>query len=407
MPGRYRISSAELAENRHHRTGLILLTGGTGFLGSHIAAHLLREGYRLVLLARPDKQLGARERMDRLWDWFGLASALRERARVIESRIDRPDLGLDPGAHSNLLESVDGIVHCASDTSFLKRKRAEIESVNIEGARHILDFAAQGRCTVFHLVSTAYVAGRTSSPCREELARPAGFTNIYEETKCRAEWLATQACREAGIQLSIYRPSIVYGDSKTGRSLIFNALYYPVRTAVFLRRLFEADIRERGGRRALEMGVHLDGDGWMFMPIRMAVGEGGGISLVPVDYFVRAFAAIWEEALEGGIFHIVNPRLKKIRDIIGYATRLFRIRGIEAVERFDSDRHPRNALEALFDCYLEAYNPYIQDMRIFDTKNAGPILERKGLRCPKLDYDVFSRCMTYAVDVDWGAKLFS
>jgi nucleoside-diphosphate-sugar epimerase len=407
MTGQYRISSPKLAGNRRDRTGLILLTGGTGFLGSHIAAHLLQEGYRVVLLARSDKRLGARERMDRLWNWFGLAPALREHARVVEGRIDRPGLGLDPGTHSNLLESVDEIVHCASDTSFSERKRAAVEMVNIGGTRHILDFAARGRCAVFHLVSTAYVAGRTSGLCSEELAGPPGFTNIYEETKCRAEWLAAESCREAGIRLSIYRPSIVYGHSETGRSLIFNALYYPVRTAVFLRNLFEADIRERGGRRAVEMGVCLDGDGWMFMPIRMAAGEGGGISLVPVDFFVQSFAAIWEEALDGGIFHLVNPRLKKIRDIIGYASRLFRIRGIEAVERFDRDRSPRNALEALFDSYLEAYNPYIQDMRIFDMKNAGPIVEKRGLRCPELDYDVFSRCMTYAVEVDWGAKLFS
>ncbi len=407
MTGQYRISSSELAKKRREKTGLILLTGGTGFLGSHIAAHLLGQGYRLLLLARSDKRLGASERMDRLWGWFGLASALRERVRVIEGRIDRPDLGLDPGTYSILLGSVDEIVHCASDTSFSERKRAVIESINVEGARYILDFAARGRCTIFHLVSTAYVAGRTSGLCREELARPTGFTNIYEETKCRAEWLVTQSCREAGIRLSIYRPSIVYGDSETGRSLIFNALYYPVRTAVFLRRLYEADIRERGGRRALEMGVHLDGDGWMFMPIRMTVGEGGGISLVPVDFFVRAFAAIWEEAPDGGIFHIVNPRLKKIRDIIGYATRLFRIRGIEAVEHFDRDRPSRNALETVFDSYLEAYNAYIRDMRVFDLRNAGPILERRGLRCPELNYAVFSRCMTYAVDVDWGAKLFS
>ncbi len=407
MTGQYRISCADLARNRRDRSGLVLLTGGTGFLGSHIAAHLLQEGYRLVLIARSDIQLGARDRINRLWDWFGLTAALRKRARVIEGRIDQPDLGLDPETQSNLLGSVTEIVHCASDTSFSERKRAAVESVNIEGTRHVLNIAARSRCAVFHLVSTAYVAGCTSGLCREELASPPGFTNIYEETKCRAEWLATEICRESGIRLSIYRPSIVYGHSKTGRSLIFNALYYPVRTALFLRKLFEADICDRDGRRAIEMGVHIDDNGWMHMPIRMEVGEGGGINLVPVDFFVRAFAAIREEAPDGGIYHLVNPRLKRIQDIIGYSTRLFRIRGIEALARRDSGRESRNALEALFDSYLEAYNPYIRDRRIFEMKNAGPIVEKRGLRCPELDYRVFSRCMTYAVEVDWGARLFS
>jgi len=154
----------------------------------------------------------------------------------------------------------------------------------VNGLDHILDLAEHSGCRRLHLVSTAYVAGLTSGFCPEELVHPSAFTNVYEETKCRAEWLAVERCRKAGIPLTIYRPSIVYGHSDTGRSLLFNALYYPVRTALFLKELYERDIHERGGQKAAVMGVRLDGDGWVFMPIRIRVDEESGLNVIPVDF---------------------------------------------------------------------------------------------------------------------------
>jgi nucleoside-diphosphate-sugar epimerase len=406
MAVKNRIEFSELIKKRGGKNCLILLTGGTGFLGAHLAVHLLEDGYRLILPVRPGKDLSPQQRINRLWDWFGLPQELRRQARVIEARIDRPGLGLDPAAQAHLGESVDEIIHCASDTSFSERRREAVEAVNIGGLRNVLDLAARGRCGFFHLVSTAYVAGNSTGLCREELVRPSEFTNVYEETKCLAEWLARDTCVDAGFPLSIYRPSIVYGHSETGRSLIFNALYYPVRTAVFLRNLFETDIRERGGRKAAKMGVRKDDDGWMHMPIRMDVEDGGGINLIPIDFFVRAFEAIREEFLGGGIFHLVNPRPNKIEQIIDYGQRLFRIQGIEASSGAESDLRPRNGLEVLFDSYLEAYRPYMSDCRTFAMEKAGSVLERRGIRCPDFNYEVFSRCMAYAVECGWGSRLF-
>jgi len=385
---------------------MILLTGGTGFLGAHIAAHLVEQGEEVILLARSKQGLSAADRVARLLDWLGVAAGRKKNVRLVEGRLDHPGLGLKPDASASISREIDEIVHCASSTSFAERKRAEVEAVNLEGLGHVLDLAERSHCRRFHLVSTAYVAGRKSGPCPEEIVQPSAFTNVYEETKCRAEWLASERCAKAGIRLSVYRPSIVYGHSETGRSLLFNALYYPVRTALFLKNLYETDIRERGGRKAAEMGVRLDADGWTVMPIRIMVGDEGGINAVPVDFFVRAFGAIREGASDGGVFHIVNSRQTRIENIIEYARALFHIRGISAFPAQEMEGKPRNALEAVFETYLEAYGPYMRDRRIFGTEKAGPILDKKGIRCPELTFDIFKRCLDYAVDCDWGARLF-
>ena len=401
-----RISTGELKRTRAERKGRILLTGGTGFLGSHLAAGLLRSGYKISLLARPLKQGRADERVEKLLDWFGIEPGLRKNLQIVEGTIEKPGLGLSGEALSDCLENTTELIHCASNTGFAERKRPEIEAANIGGLLNVLDFASRSRCAFFHHLSTAYAAGRREGLCREELVDTDDFTNVYEETKARGERLVSDHCRTAGIRLNIYRPSIVYGDSRTGRSLLFNALYYPVKTTVFLKNLYEADILERGGRKAAMMGVRRESDGSLYLPIRFEVESAEGINLIPVDYFVASFTAILEDSLEGGIFHIVNARPTTMGDLIDYTRRLFNIRGIEPCRPEDFGARPRNALEILFNNYLEAYGPYMRDKRTFVMDNARGILARRRIACPEFDFEVFSRCMNYAVEVDWGARLY-
>jgi len=401
-----RSSRRDLEKKRAARSTRFFLTGGTGFLGSHIAVELLRKGFSVRMLARPSSRGAAADRVGELLDWFGLPSSERRRLSVAEGDITRPDLGLSATALREALGDTDEIIHCASNTSFSERKRAEVEAVNLDGMSHILALARAGGACFFHYLSTAFVAGRALGPCREELATPPGFWNAYEETKWRGERLAAEACENSGLGLAIYRPSIVYGDSRTGRSLLFNAVYYPVRVALFLKELCETDIRDRGGQKAAELGVRLDPDGTVSMPLRIATARRGGIDLVPVNHFTNAFLALMEGAPDGGVFHIVNGRTKSIEDIVDYSCRLFRMAGVRTCGAEEFEASPKSPLERLYDHYVEAYGPYMRDTRVFEASNSGPILERHGLRCPEFDYDVFARCMTFAVEVGWGARLF-
>jgi nucleoside-diphosphate-sugar epimerase len=401
-----RTSPDALRDKRADRSSRILVTGGTGFLGSHIAMALLRAGYRVTLLARSSRTLPARDRIARLTDWFGLDGEARRRLDVAEGDILDARWAEAALGDTTGLGQTDEIVHCASNTSFAERKRPELEAVNIGGLRNTLDFAARSRCSFFHHISTAFVAGKRTGLCREEWVESGEFTNVYEETKARGEILARDVCRREGIRLTVYRPSIVYGDSLTGRTLRFNAVYFPVKAAVLLRGIYEADIRERGGAKAAAMGVRIEPDGSVFMPIRIEVEPRGGLNLVPVDYCVEAFMALREDGLDGGIFHIVNPRPKRIEDIIEYAERFFHLRGIEGCGAKAFADRPRNSLETLYDSYLEAYRPYMQDPRIFEVHHSGPVLERRGLACPEFDRDMFNRCMSFAVEAGWGTRLF-
>ena len=401
-----RASTQTILDNRSRRDSTILVTGGAGFIGSHVVVELLRKGYPILLLVRRQKSLPADERVHRLLEWFGVDRKDASRLRVLEGDLDDPSLGLDKARYAELTDVTDEIVHCASDTSFSERKRAAVEKANVANLEHVLALAARSRCCFFHHVSTAYVAGKKTGQCREELVETREFTNVYEETKYVAERNAVVSCRNEGIRLNIYRPSVVYGDSRTGRTTRFNAVYYPVKTVVFFRDVYEKDLKERGGKKAREMGVTIDESGLVHLPLRVEATRVGGINLIPIDYFVRAFTAIMGESLEGGIFHIVNTKLTTIEKLAEFTERFFRVDGIRAVQDSEFLEVPRNGLEILFDQYVEAYGPYMKDRRVFENSKTEAILGKRGIACPDFDYGIFSKCMQYAVDVDWGMKLF-
>ena len=402
-----RMSAQEVVRRRAAGPIRFFLTGGTGFLGSHLAVELLKRGHRVYLLARALEQLSAEDRVQALLDWFGLPADRRKELRVIEGDITRPGLGAEPALLREALQQTDEIVHCASNTAFSERKRADVEAVNGGGLSQVQECARASSACFFHHVSTAFVAGITSGRCAEEPAAPRGFFNPYEETKCQGERLVTAACQDVGIRLAIYRPSIVYGDSRTGRSLLFNALYYPVRTALFIRDLYAKDIRERGGRYAGEMGVHVEPDGTMRLPLRIEVARDGGLNLIPVDYFTDAFLAIMEGAPDGGIFHLVNDRVTRLEELIDYACRLLRLTGISVCGREAFAAAPRNAVEVLFDRSIEPYIPYMRDARRFDATNARPLLQQSGVACPEFDYEMFARCMMVAIEAGWRSPVLT
>jgi nucleoside-diphosphate-sugar epimerase len=383
----------------------ILLTGGTGFLGSHIAARLLEDGHELTLLARGSDGTSAAERVRRLMRWHGVVEEEQRQLRVVEGDLAVDALGLAPAERARLLFETDEVVHCASVTSFALRKRDLLERVNLIGLGRLLDFAAQARrLAAFHQISTVYAVGRCEGVCREDWPDPAaGFHNPYEETKCRGEWMVRERCSALGLRAVVYRPSIVYGHSRTGRSLLFNAVYHPVRALVFLRDVYLEDIRARGGDRAREIGVSQAPDGTLRMPLRIEAA-GPGLDLVPVDFLTDAFAAIHESAGTAGVFHIVAGRPTPLSDIVAFSSRLFGLSGLRAAGPAEAEGTPRTALEAAFDRVTEVYRPYMSDCRTFSADRAAPILSRAGLACPAFTYDVFERCMSYAVEADWGGR---
>ena len=157
-----------------YRGRSILLTGGTGFLGTAMVEKILRalpELERLYLLIRPSGSKSAEDRFE--GDVLGSAAfrKLRERmgegfgdyvagkVRVVEGDVHAPELGLGAGDLSELSRSVDVVIHSAASVVF-DAPLDEALGSNVRGTLGLLSLArGWEKRPLFVHISTAYVAG--------------------------------------------------------------------------------------------------------------------------------------------------------------------------------------------------------------------------------------------------------
>ena len=388
----------------HKSKSTIALTGATGFLGSHLMASLLSKGYNVVVFGRPAKNETLMERITRLLQWFGVENR-SDQVLCVDADLSCDHLGIENGEYLRLSSAVGSVIHCASDTSFSESKREKVMAANINNLKGIMEFSKKANVSFFHYISTAYVAGTGAINCKEILSSSKTFTNVYEESKAAAENIISEFCEKNSINLSIIRPSIVYGDSHSGKSLKFNALYFPVRSAQSIRDIYLNDINNNGGLKSAKNGVYIDKEGYLFLPLRIYLPREGDLNIIPVDYFVSATINIIENCSRSGIYHLTNNFPTTMKIIAEYYGKLMKVRGIEIKYGNPPADVERNPAEELFDRFIEPYRPYLSDNRVFDRTNA--TLATGNLNPPQFTWEIFKTCMEYAIKVNWGASIFA
>lgn len=376
----------------------IVLTGATGFLGAFLMAGLLEQNYRITVLGRASKDTSLIERLSVLCRWFGIEA--RDRLMSIEADFSNKRLGLDDDTYSWLCANAGKVIHCASDTSFSERNRLRIMKTNVQNISALLEFVADTNIEKFYYISSAYASGVHEGVCLENPVTNSNFTNVYEESKAKAENIILSACEDIGVPLAILRPSIVFGHSKTGAALKFNALYYVVKSMMLIRDIFIKDIREQGGERSKKWGFNLDNNGILNMPLNICLPVKGFINLIPVDYFVEASLRIVEDSGLEGIYHITSDKPQEITTLVNYVEKFLNIRGIRLILDPSSRKAEQNPAEELFEKFIAQYLPYLSDTRSFDRSRVNKLTQ--GLVPSPFTYDVFRRCMDYALENNWG-----
>ncbi len=367
-------------------------------------ASLLSNRYKVIILGRSTKEETLNERITRLLRWFGIENRSYQ-VTCVESDLSKDNLGIEDEEYARLCSVVDTVIHCASDTSFSESKREKVMAANIGGLKGILEFSKNAHVNIFHYISTAFVAGTDDTYCREILSATKTFTNVYEESKAGAEKIIAGFCEENSIYLSIIRPSIVYGDSRNGRSLKFNALYFPVRSIQSINDIYLNDLNNNGGKKSSKHGIHIDKEGYLFLPLKIYLPIKGSINLIPVNYFVEATLKIVENCSKGGIFNLTTNSPTNFETLASFNEQFMKVRGMAINYGKAIDMSLRNPAEELFDRFIEPYRPYLSDNRSFDRTNTDMVTD--GLTPPEFTYEIFKTCMEFAIGVKWGALTFT
>ena len=185
----------------------------------------------MAVLVRPAKSESARQRVENLLrHWEVMLESPLPRPVVLEGDLSEPDLGLDNRAVCWIERNCESVVHNAASLAFRDESDGEPHLSNVEGTRRMLELC---RCTgvrQFHHVSTAYVCGLREGRILESEA-DVGQTpgNVYEKTKLQAELLVRGA--DFIDRPTIYRPSIIVGDSQTGYTTTYHGFYAPLKLA--------------------------------------------------------------------------------------------------------------------------------------------------------------------------------
>jgi len=360
----------------------ILLTGATGFLGSHLAGRFLSDGYAVSVLARGSKTDSARERVQAVLQDIG--SVPLDRLSVFEGDISQPRLGLSEADFNRVVSSTDEVWHCAASLSFLPEDRDEIFKMNVGGTRNVLEVVERIASRRLHHVSTAYIAGNRSDLAMEnEINVGQTFKNPYEESKCEAEIVVADTHRDGKIVATVYRPSIVIGNSTSGRVTHFHGVY------AFIRGLWTALERLRRGTSQ---------DSIVNLPLRLLGAEGTTLNFVPIDYVVDGMVSISRQAESvGETYHLVNPVPTENRVWLPNICRILGVEGVQLVPENSFLKTPMTRLEQIFQKQMAFYYQYLQGEPRFDCRRTLAALKNTGIQCPRVTVEFIQRMLGWYV----------
>lgn len=236
----------------------ILVTGGTGFIGSHLIKALIQRGFYCVCLVRPGGKLD-------------------EVVKSTSLKIVYGDI-TDRGSLAKCMEDVEVVYHLAGQVGEWGVPDERFFAVNVQGTRNLLDAASEAEVKHFIFCSTPGVQGKGYASASEEL--PYNPPHIYELSKAEAEKsvLAFQK-NSKKLRVTIVRPDFVYGPKDLRRLPFYRAIK---------------------GRR-----FFLIGDGMALLHPTFIVDAVQGFCLLPNNPV--AF---------GQIYNIAGPRTMRVREYV-------------------------------------------------------------------------------------------
>jgi thioester reductase-like protein len=351
------------------------ITGATGAIGACIVPMLLiNEDTQVRLLIRARNPDHLNERLEKLFSFweYPAGSSCLQRIKAYTGDVLLPFLGMSPDDYRAVTSECTHIIHSAGNVR-MNLALEEARRSSVDSARSIVALAnacqSNGTLHKLEFVSTVGVAGRRQGSLPESwITEKRSFHNTYEEAKAEAEVFIRSEI-EKGLPATVHRPSMVVGDSKTGKIIHFQVFYH---LCEFL-----------SGRRTL--GI---------LP-RMRAAR---LDIIPVDYVAKAI--IWsssERSAIGRIMHLCSGpehsiSIKELRNRVrsSFKTYGYRLPPSTVIPLWIFEtclplialtvsRQMKNAMNA-----LPFFLDYLAEEQSFANKDTTRILESEGLGLPQI-----------------------
>jgi nucleoside-diphosphate-sugar epimerase len=199
---------------------MVLVTGGTGFVGAHLLLELLKNNQKVKAIKRNNSNLNL---VKRIFSYY------KEDVETLLSQIEWVDGDvLDVLSLQEAMENVEKVYHCAAVVSFSPKDRDNLFKTNIKGTANVVNTALQTRIKKLCFVSSIAAIGRSES---NELTsestewKSSKRNSTYAISKYEAEKEVWRGIEE-GLNAVIVNPSVILGpgDWNNGSAKIFDTL---------------------------------------------------------------------------------------------------------------------------------------------------------------------------------------
>ncbi|MET0081743.1 MAG: SDR family oxidoreductase [Sedimenticola sp.] len=211
------------------------ITGVTGTIGSALIPLLLEtKESRIFALMRAESEERLAQRLEKLIGYWGLdgeqADDARRRVIPVMGDMSEPRFGISEKEYDRIAGYCTHIIHCAG----VVRMNLPLEEARqhaVGSAENIVELALQckvaGNLKKVEFVSTVGVGGRMTGIIPERwITEHRQFHNTYEASKAEAEDYLREQIELHQLPVTVHRPSMVVGDSETGKVMHFQIFYH-------------------------------------------------------------------------------------------------------------------------------------------------------------------------------------
>lgn len=345
----------------------VLITGATGFLGSYIFKEILMQtDYEVHLLIREKDQINAEERIGQIFHFFKDdmdTEKFSNRIKVFNGDLSRDNLGLDSEIYKKLNKQIDEIYHIAANTDF-RMTLLTARQTNVTGAENILRFAKKCFKKIrVNYISTAFIAGAQTGLFLEQdpITHFKKFNNAYEQSKFEAE-LLMERYRKLGLDISIFRPSIVMGEYLSGKTTSFKMFYQPLK--FFYQEIFD------------------------FIPLN----ESSPYNFIPVDLCAKAIVRLSLDNTMIRTFHIVNRDNMSLGHMMDILSKYLSVKKVKYVSPYIFNKNEKSVIRKKI---IEPFIPYFNLKITFGCSESYRILKNLGFEMPRIDEQFLFRTLKY------------
>ncbi|NLV20788.1 MAG: amino acid adenylation domain-containing protein [Syntrophomonadaceae bacterium] len=376
------------------KLGNVLLTGATGYLGSHLLKDLLTlTDAEVYCLIRGNSQTEAQHRLANVLDFYfpgAIIQAILKRVHVYPGDITLPGWGLNNVQFNELSQTINTVIHSAAMVKHYGGYD-QFEKVNVNGTKSVAEFCRQGNKRL-HYVSTTSVSGyylvdqnpgQTVFTENDLYIGQHYYENVYVRSKFEAENLILQHMAK-GLNAAIHRIGVLagrYSDGQFQANINDNALYNRLRSIIQLG-FVQEDYQT------------LD------------------IELSPVDYCSRAIILLSEiEESNCHIFHVFNHKTIHLNDLTKAAHQCgYPIKNLnrgdyeDKIKEIQTDPYRRDLLTGIINDFSINRSIGLQNFAVIDSGITVDYLHQLGFEWPEINFEYLEKLIHYMESIGFIVK---